>query len=290
MGRAYFAIGVTTVLWAGNFTAAKIGTSQLDPWFITAVRILATALVYWLLLPPDQRRFTREEIRAVLPIGVLGIAVNHACFAAGIKITTPSHSAVIHALIPVFVGVAAWLLLHERFGPAGIFGMLLAVAGALVVVLGATRAEVRGLWVGDVLTTVGITAFSLYTVQGRKVLRTMDSVRAVTLSFVVAAPFMLPILAWSALGRQDWGAVTWKGWTALAYMFVCANLVCYRLHIYALRHLKAGQVAAFTTLQPAIGIGVAVAAGVDRLTTSVAIGAALALAGIVLVQLRPSPR
>jgi drug/metabolite transporter (DMT)-like permease len=286
MGRAYLAIGVTTVLWAGNFTAAKIGTSQLDPWFITGVRIVLTAVVYWLLLPAGERRFTREEVRAVLPIGLLGIAVNHACFAAGIKITTPSHSAVIHALIPVFVGVAAWLLLRERFGPAGIVGMLLAVAGALVVVLGQSRAEARGTWLGDVLTTVGIMAFSLYTVQGRKVLRTMDSVRAVTLSFLVAAPFMIPVLAWSAFTRQDWGAVTWKGWTALAYMFVCANLVCYRLHIYALRHLKAGQVAAFTTLQPAIGIAIAVAAGVDVLTPTLGVGAVLAIVGTVLVQRR----
>lgn len=286
MGRAYLAIGVVTVLWAGNFTAAKIGVGQLDPWFISAVRIIATAAVYWLLLPPAQRRFTRAELRAMLPLGLTGIAVNHVCFAAGMKITTPSHSAVIHALIPVFVGLLAWLLLHERFGPAGLFGFVLAVAGALVVVLGQSREELRGTWLGDLLTTVGILAFSLYTVLGRKALRTMDSVRAVTLTFVVAAFFMLPILAWSAVARQDWGAVTGKGWASLTYMFVAANLICYRLHIYALQHLKAGQVAAFTTLQPAIGIGVAVAAGVDVLTPTLLIGAVLALAGTVLVQLR----
>lgn len=286
MGRAYLAIGITTILWAGNFTAAKIGVKELDPWLISAVRIIATALVYWLLLPAEQRRFTREEIRAVLPLGLLGIAVNHLCFAAGMSRTTPSHSAVIHALIPVFVGVAAWFLLHERFGAAGIFGMLLAVAGALVVVLGQSRAEIRGTWLGDVLTTVGISAFSLYTVQGRKILRTMDPYRAVTLVFVVAAPFMIPVAAWSALARQDWSIVTPKGWAALTYMFVAANLICYRCHIYALNRLKAGQVAAFTTLQPAIGITIAVAWGVDVLTPTLAVGAVLAIAGTVLVQLR----
>ena len=223
MGRAYLAICITTVLWAGNFTAGKICTAELDPWFIAAVRIVATAAVYWAFLPREQRRVSRADLRAVLPLALSGIAVNHVCFAAGIKITTPSHSAVIHALIPVFVGVAAWLLLHERFGPAGILGMLLAVAGALVVVLGQSRAEIRGTWLGDVLTTVGIIAFSIYTVQGRKVLRSMDSYRAITLSFLVAAPFMLPVAGWSALARQDWGVVTWKGWTSLTYMFVFAN-------------------------------------------------------------------
>lgn len=289
MGRAYLAIGITTVLWAGNFTAAKICTQEVDPWFIAAVRIVATAAVYWAFLPRDRRKVSRADLVAVLPLALTGIAVNHVCFAAGIKITTPSHSAVIHALIPVFVGVAAWLLLQERLGPAGILGILLAVAGALIVVLGQTRSELRGTWLGDVLTTVGIIAFSIYTVQGRKVLRSMDSYRAITLSFLVAAPFMMPVAAWSALARQDWGVVTWKGWTSLAYMFVFANLVCYRLHIYALRNLKAGQVAAFTTLQPAIGILVAVAAGVDRFTAALGVGAALALAGTILVQLRGRP-
>jgi drug/metabolite transporter (DMT)-like permease len=141
----------------------------------------------------------------------------------------------------------------------------------------------RGLLLGDLLTTVGVLAFSFYTVQGRKVLRTMDSVRAVALGFLFASPFMLPVFVWSA-ARQPWGQVTWKGWTSLAYMLVCASLICYRLHIYALRHLTAGRVAAFTTLQPAVAILVALVTGIDRVTPSLVVGALVALGGVLLVQ------
>lgn len=285
MGRAYLAISLVTLLWAGNFTAAKIGTSQLDPFFIAGVRVLATAAVYFLMLPPEQRRIRPGDLKLVLPLSLTGISINHLCFAAGIKITTPSHSAIIHALIPVFVSIAAWFMLRERLSRVGVAGMLLAVAGALVVVLGATGEELRkSIW-GDVLTTVGITAFTFYTVFGRRAIEGMGSLRVVTLGFLFAVPLMAPFLAWGAV-RTDWSRVTGEGWAALAYMFVCANLIAYRCHIFALEHLKAGQVAAFTTLQPAIGISIAVLAGKDVLSSTLVAGSILALGGVVLVQLR----
>jgi drug/metabolite transporter (DMT)-like permease len=288
MARAYLAISLVTLLWAANFTAAKIGTAQLDPFFIAGVRILATAAVYFLMLPPEQRRIERKDLGLILPLSLTGIATNHLCFAAGIQITTPSHSAIIHALIPVFVAVAAWFLIRERLSGLGIAGMLLAVAGALVVVLGASREEMRkSIW-GDVLTTIGITAFTFYTVFGRRAIERMGSLRVVTLGFLFAVPVMVPFLAWGAI-RTDWSRVTWQGWAALAYMFVGANLIAYRCHIYALSHLTAGRVAAFTTLQPAIGISIAVAADQDTLSSTLVAGSVLALGGVVLVQLRQGP-
>jgi drug/metabolite transporter (DMT)-like permease len=285
MGRAYFAISLATLAWACNFTVAKVATRELDPLFIAAFRVLATGAFFLALLPAEGRRLTWEEARRVLPLSATGVALNHLCFAAGIKLTTPSHSAVIHALIPVFVAALAWAILGERLRPAGIAGIALAVAGALLVVLGASPAEFRGTIAGDLLTAAGILAFSFYTVLGRRALKVLGSLRTVAWAFVLAAPLMLPFLAWG-VARQDWAAVTWKGWAALGYMWGGANLVAYAGHLYALKRLKAGQVAAFADLQPVIGIGVAVLAGLDRATPLLVAGAAVALAGVVVVQVR----
>jgi drug/metabolite transporter (DMT)-like permease len=285
MGRAYAAIGIVTVLWATNFTVGKIGTREIDPFFIASCRIVVSGIVFWALLSPEDRRIRASDLRAILPLAITGMAVNQICFACGIQRTTPSHSAIIHALIPVVVSVVAWIVIRERLGAGGVFGMALAVAGALVVVLGAKTSEFAGTIWGDLLTAVGITAFSIYTVLGRRLLHTMGSFRVLALAFVLAAPLMAPLMVWSA-ARQDWAAVTWKGWGALAYMLVCANMISYGLHIFALSRLRAGQVAAFTDLQPAIGIGVAVLAGEDVVSATLVAGAALALAGVVLVQIR----
>lgn len=287
MRRAYLAISIVTVLWAANFSVAKIGTREFDPLFIASFRIFVTSAIFYACLPREQRKIASSDLKAILPLSLTGIVGNHICFASGIKYTTPSHSAVIHALLPVFVGIVAYFMLRERMGVLAVLGMALAVAGALIVVVRASPAEIRGTYLGDLLTAAGITAFSFYIVLGRRLVGRMSSFRAVTFAFVFAVPFMVPVLM-IGLMRQDWHLVTWKGVTALAYMLVFANIIAYILHIFALTHLTAGQVAAFVDLQPAIGIGIAVLFQVDVVSPHLLIGAAVALAGVVLVQLRRS--
>jgi drug/metabolite transporter (DMT)-like permease len=153
------------------------------------------------------------------------------------------------------------------------------------VVLGAPAAELSRTLLGDLLTLCGITAFSVYTVAGRRLLGRMRAMRAVALAFACAVPFVVPVLVWGIF-RQDWARVDGRGWLSLAYMIVCANLVCYALHIYALSRLTAAKVAAFVDLQPAIGIAVSVLLGQDVLTGAMVAGSLVAIAGVVLVQLR----
>jgi len=288
MGRAYVSITIVTLLWAINFKVGKIGTSEIDPLFIASFRIIVTGLFFYSLLKPEDRKFRPTDWKDVWPLALTGIGLNHLCFAIGISRTLPSHSAVIHALIPGLVAITAWIVLKETMTPLQGIGIVIALGGTLTVVLGVPRSEFSGTIWGDLITMGGITAFSIYTVFGRRVMAAMGSRRAVTLAFLFAGPVMLPLLVWGAL-RVDWAHVTWRGWAALAYMLIFANMVAYLLHSYALSRLKAGQVAAFTNLQPAIAIGIAAASG-DPTRPSLFIGAAIALAGVVLVQLRrPAP-
>jgi len=289
MARAYTAISIVTVLWATNFTVAKFATKEFDPLFIASFRVFVTSAIFYSCLPRAERKFDWSDFKSIVPLSLSGILGNHVFFASGIKYTTPSHSAVIHALLPVFVGVVAYVILKERLGPMAFVGMAMAVAGALLVVVKASQAEFRDTVVGDVLTAMGILSFSFYIVLGRRLVSRMGSFRAVTFAFVFAIPFMVPVLV-IGLVRQHWELVTWKGIAALGYMLVFANIVAYILHLFALTRLTAGQVAAFVDLQPAIGISIAVMFNMDVLTPNLLIGAAVALAGVVLVQLRrPTP-
>ncbi len=285
MAKALLAMAVVTLLWAVNFTAGRIATRELDPLLVAALRVLVSAGVLYGALPRADRRLPADGRMLLLGLALTGIVVNHVCFAAGIRLTSPSHASVIHALIPVFVGVFAWALLRERLGPLAIAGMAIAVAGAVVVVAGGTRDDRRATIEGDLLIVAGVTAFSVYMVLGRRIVERMGSRRALALAFAFGTPFMLPVLVAGCL-RQDWSAPTWRGWCALAYMIVAANLVCYSLHLFALTRLKAGQVAAFVDLQPALAVLVAVVAGEDDIHAVVAAGGLLALLGVALVQVR----
>src|SRR5262245_53744185 len=109
-GLGLAAACVITLLWSGNFVAGKYATGSagspgLDPLLIASIRIFCAAAFFPLLLSPDRRRTLKLPSlwREILPLGLAGIVANQFLFAAGIKLTSPSHSALVHALIPVFV-------------------------------------------------------------------------------------------------------------------------------------------------------------------------------------------
>jgi drug/metabolite transporter (DMT)-like permease len=107
----------------------------------------------------------------------------------------------------------------------------------------------------------------------------------VTFAFLFSVPFAVPLLVVGLL-RQNWATAGAKGWIALSYMIFGASLLAHTLHLFALKRLRTGQAAIFLDLQPAIATGVAVLAKRDAVTESLLLGGAVALVGVVLVQLR----
>ena len=123
MGRAYVAISIVTIHRALKITVGKIGTAEIDPFFIASFRIIVTGVVFYAFLPAEDRKIRAGDWKAILPLAVTGIAANHVCFASGIKLTTPSHSAVIHAasITPESPGTHATF--SRRIGSARALGI-----------------------------------------------------------------------------------------------------------------------------------------------------------------------
>ncbi len=284
-GLGLLAAGAATLLWAGNFAAAKIAVEHLNPLLIASIRIVAAAGFFALLLPRRDAAAPAGGTmwRELLFLAVSGIVVNQYCFAAGMKGTTPSHSALVHALIPVFVLLIGWIFLRERAGPVKLAGVALAIGGTAYVALNMSPGEQRQTLIGDLLTLVGAASFAVYMVLGRRVLERMSPFRTVTMAFVLSVPFSIPFLVGSALS-QDWSAVPWPAWAALAYMIVAATFICYTLHMYAVGRIGALRVSVFTNLQPILGAAIAHGLGVDTLTLSFAGAAVVVIAGVAMVQ------
>lgn len=289
-GLGLLAACIITLLWSGNFVAAKFatgtgGTPGLDPLLVASIRIFSAAAFFPLLLGRDDRSVLKRPgiWKEILPLGLAGIFANQFFFAAGIKLTTPSHSALVHALIPVFVLVIGWIFLRERAGPVKIIGVLLAIAGASYVALEMAEAERHRTLVGDALTLAGAISFAVYIVIGRRVLDRMGSLAAVTAAFLVSVPFSVPFFAVAAC-RQQWSAVPAAAWLSLAYMIVAATFICYTLHMYALSKIGPLRIAVFTNLQPFLGTLIAQGFGEDELTPPFAAAAAVVIAGVAMVQ------
>ena len=62
---------------------------------------------------------------------------------------------------------------------------------------------------------------------------------------------MIPLVLPATL-RQNWGAVTPRGWFGLVYVVLIGTFLCYLLYSWALSRVESGKVAAFMYLQPVV--------------------------------------
>jgi drug/metabolite transporter (DMT)-like permease len=96
---------------------------------------------------------------------------------------------------------------------------------------------------------------------------------------------MLPITMAYSVGF-DYSRVTWVAWASLAYMAVFPSVICYSIYYYALGHVPASRVAAFSYLQPVLATTMAMAMPLlgEHLTKSLIMGGVLVLTGVFLAE------
>ena len=183
---AYLAAGACTLIWGSNYSIAKRLLLEVDPLAVAWVRAAAGVLFFGLLLAlRDGRGGLVDGLRRAAPLGLLGIFANQILFMTGLRRTSAAHSAILIALLPVFVLLISALGRAERISVPKIAGVLVAFGGATVIGLEHGVGLEAASATGDLLTLAGVLAFAGYTVLGKPVLRDFGPLRATAISGVV---------------------------------------------------------------------------------------------------------
>jgi drug/metabolite transporter (DMT)-like permease len=273
-------------LAAGTYVLSKLATDGFrSSEALTLARALATTVVLLLLTGSGIPRpdFDGPTWAALFGLGVLLVPVNQYLFLRGLKSSVPGHSALLYALTPL--GVLLFSSLLERRSPPRrkLVGVLVALAGAVVVLApwerSAEAAQVRR---GDLLLLLAVVAWVIYTVAVRGLCRRHDP-RAVTAwTLILGSLAMMPFGA-RALKTTDFAAIPSSAWWGLAWMVGITSVTMMLLWSALLRHLHPVQVAICMNAQPpATALLQASLAAAGIATFHVALGPAF-LAGMALV-------
>ena len=260
-------IAVLVVVWAGNFIAAKIGLLYLPPLAMASFRVVLAGMVmvpvYWVCLrlrafaeaaELRRRGFVARDLWIFIYLGFFGVTVNQMCFTIGLHFTSVSHSAVIVGLSPIYILVLAVLFGLERATGHKVVGMLIALAGVIVLVsengISAHSASIEG----DAITMAGSLGFAMYGVLGKRVTGRYDALTMTAFTHFAGALMVLPLAIREARARYLAGHLEqpWRAWAALLYMAVFSSALAYVFYFWLLRYLEASQLSAFTYLLPVL--------------------------------------
>ncbi|HEY0304729.1 MAG TPA: DMT family transporter [Longimicrobiales bacterium] len=258
--RAHAALLLMVVIWAVNFSVAKVALGELSPLAFNALRFpLAAALLYLIMrsrgvipLP------TRAELPHVLALGLLGNLLYQMFFIFGLDRTRAGNASLLLAGTPIITALLSAVLGHERVKPRVWLGVIATFGGILLVVLGGrTQIETgRATLVGDLIMFGASIAWAFYTVGSRPLVDRYGAlpVTAWTLWIGTAG------LAAAGLGdviRTSWQDVSALTWVAVVYAGVLSIGVAYIIWYYGVEKLGNTRTSAYSNLTPVIALLVA---------------------------------
>lgn len=278
--RAIAMLVAVMAIWGGSIPVSKLGVTQFPPLTLALLRFAIAAALLW---PLWRVRGAVATVawRDAFVLGLLGVALYYVGFYEGLRLTTATRAAVLQAAVPAVTAVLARVISGERQSRAVIAGIVLSIAGVLVVIGGGVRAHVpASALLGDLLVLASVFAWSLYTVVAKRH-ASVDAIELTTKTAIAGAFLLLPAAAieWLAGLRA---APTPGGWAALLYLGVVSSALAYAWYGRALRALGAAQVANYINLLPVVAVAAAAVLLGERPDRASLAGGVLVLAGVAL--------
>lgn len=268
-----------------GFAPIFVRLSPLGPNATAFYRIALGLPVLWAWHASERRRRAppaAEARRQRLGLVAAGLffAGDLCAWHAALGLTAVANATLLPNFAPVFVTLAGSVLFGERVSRRFVAGMMVALAGATVLMGQSVALSARQLH-GDALALLTAALYAGYIVAVGRLRAGLTTAAIMARSGTVSGAALL--VATLATGESLIPA-TAGGWAVLAALALLSHAGGQSLIAYALAHLKASFSSVTLLLQPAVAAGLAWALLGEPLGAWQAAGAAIILAGIVLAR------
>ena len=282
------AAGIAAVSSASIFI--RFAQREAPSLVIAAARLTLASLILapiaWTRYRSEYRQLTRADGRLAIFSGVF-LALHFATWISSLEYTTVASSTVLVSTSPLFVAIAAWLLLRERIGGAVMAGLGVALIGSAIIGLSDRSGTMRNALLGDVLALAGAVAVAGYLLIGRRLRAKLSLVPYVAVVYGTAAIMMLVM---AAFARQTFVGYSPSTYVWLLLLALVPQLIGHSAFNWALAHLPATFVSVATLGEP-IGSTILALVLLNETPTLVKlVGAVLILIGIVIASQNQSSR
>jgi drug/metabolite transporter (DMT)-like permease len=278
--RDFALLVLVCLVWAANNIVAKFAISHMGvpPLFFTAARsaVVAIAVFPWLLPMP------RPRWRLVAVALLMG-AGNFAFVFVGLRTATPSAAAVVSQLGVPITTLLSVVMLGERIHWRRGLGIALTFAGAMAVMWDPDGFAVSA---GLLFVAAGAISASL----GAVMMKQIEGVKPLQFQAWVGFASFWPLAGLSAgLEQGQVEAALAGGWVVIAavlFSALGASVLAHTLYYALIRRHEANLIAPLTLMSPLATIALGVAILHDPFDTRMAVGTAVALAGVLIIALR----
>jgi RarD protein len=274
------------LLASGTHIVAKGLTQEVSPGVVLFFRSLTAAFIYlvWIIFRKKFKvKLERKDWARLFFLGLLNIPINQYLFLVSIELTSPPNVALAYALTPAFVLVIALIFLGEKATWLKTSGIVVAIAGTVIVLFEKGINFSSSTFLGDILGLMASLSWALYTVVGKDFSQKYGATYSTGMAMMAGFLLYLPIYMFLPVHISE-QHISPVNWIQIFYLGVITSGLAYAIWYWALRKTEASKLSVFNNLQPIFTTILAVFFFGYDVTLQFVLGGILIIAGVVLTQ------
>ena len=264
------------VLWGGTFVLGKVALHEITPTWLIAWRFgLAGAC----LLPFVRWRgvrFGREEWAMALAGAALAALVVFLLQFEGLARTTATSAALLVAVAPPLLAVAALGVDGERPDRATWAAVALSAVGVVLLV---GRPGPGRTLLGDALCLFSMVGAVAWTLLSRRLARRVGSLAATAAQFALGAPLLVALGLWRGGPASPTSP---EAWAAVLVLGTACTALTFWLFMWGVVRVEAARAGVLANVEPAVGAALGVGLLGETLGPLAALGGACLIGAALL--------
>ncbi len=280
----FLAFAVVYLAWGSTYLAIRIALETLPPLTMAGVRFLTAGAILYLVArlrgaaAPEPRHWG-----ATAAIGALLLLGGNGSVSWAQQAVPSALAALVAAATPLWMLVFSWKT--DRPGPRAIVGLLVGLAGMLLLVLPGWKSGALDLLHLGVLVG-GTVSFAAGSIYSRRALLPSDTILSTGMQ-MLAGGVLLSLAGGLTGERVDLAGVSAKSLLAAAYLVVVGSLAGYTAYAWLLRVRPAAQVSTYAFVNPVVAVLLGWLFGGERMPLHSLAAAGVIVASVATIVTRP---
>ena len=288
--QPYLLLCITALCWAGNAIVGRLAAGHIPP---VTLAFLRWSLAFLFVLPFARKHLVRDwatirgHLGILIVLSITGIGAFTTLQYWSLEYTQALNTLLLQTAGPLVVAVWSLILLGVRLTLAQACGVLLSLAGVLVILLHGdltTRSNIE-FNKGDLIFTVALIIFGLYSVLSPK----RPGIHALSFlgfTFGCGAACLIPLFIWELFARPLMQIDT-ANLLTLFYVALFPSTVAYLCFNRGVQLIGANRAAPFFHVVPVFGTVMSIIFLGERPQAFHFIGFALVLSGVFVASRKP---
>jgi drug/metabolite transporter (DMT)-like permease len=288
--QPYLLLSITALCWAGNAIVGRMAAGHIAP---VTLSFLRWSFAFLIILPFAWKHLAKDwaairgRLGVMIVLSITGIGAFNTLQYWALEHTQALNTLLLQSAAPLVVAVWSLALLGVRLTLAQAAGVLLSMAGVLVILMHGDLTKLSNIEFnrGDLIFIVALVIFGLYSVLSLK-RPDIHALSFVAFTFGAGAACLIPLFIWELFARPLMQIDT-ANLLTLAYVALFPSTIAYLCFNRGVQLIGANRAAPFFHVVPVFGTVMSIAFLGEHPQAFQFIGFALVLTGVFVASRKP---